>query len=306
MKTTLLKLSFLFCFAFSLSGRVQAQATLISDFEFTSSLVDAQGNGTMNPYNNSNVSYAGGGLEWTAAGDPGGGLIYNVADAMLTENDFSVAITFRYAETSGYRKIMDFTGGGDDAGVYVNDQLRIYGNGNYGDVTLGPDTLYTILFTLSAADDSARLYLLEGNTLLLQSVAEDPIDELVPYTDGTDRYIGFFHDDTTTADEYATAGMVDRIRVWNGIATLSDLIIASVPDPNATAFSLAPNPAQDRVRIRFASPQEGLLEVVDVQGRLLHSEWLNRAESRELLTGDWQPGLYFVRIGTQCEKLIIR
>jgi hypothetical protein len=279
-------------------SQLSAQATLLSHFKFTSSLVDDLGMGTLTPVGNSGIFYAGGSLQWLADSlGPGGGFRYTVEDGSFTEDDYSVAITFQYSETSGYRKIIDFKQLTVDGGVYVNDQLRLYSSGGYGDSTLAPNTWYTILLTRTATEDTARLYLLvDGASFKLESKGGDLSNDFVADLNGTERVLEFFHDDTSTVDEFTHAGMVDELRIWNGVVDPAD-VIAAVQAASAQGQLLAyPNPAAGTLWLQLPTAQSGVVSVMDPQGRVILSQSIDRSDKLQLNIAELPSGLYLAKV----------
>lgn len=297
MKKTLLRSFFLASlFSLSLSSQSHGQATLISQFDFTNNMVDALGNSSGAGFNNLSATYAAGSFAWIADSIPGGGVVVSVSDAALTETNYSVAIHFSFSDVSGYRKIIDFSGLQADAGFYVNDQLRLYSGGGYGPTTLTANTNYWVLFTRNGTEDTARAYLLIGNNLSLESKSEDAAQDFVPVLSGTDRMLYFFTDDSTTEDEYTPMGSVDQILIWNGVATVNDLL-SSVPSLSAAqSFALYPNPANSFVNLRFPTAQNGNCEIYDATGRLVSSQALRQEDRISMSTEGLAPGIYFVRM----------
>lgn len=276
-------------------NQLYAQAVLISQLDFNGNLNDNFGNATCAQFNNLSTSFSSGSFNWVYdTNGTGGGLQLTIPDAVLNENEFSVAITFRFAETAGYRKIIDFTGRGDDAGLYVNSQLRIYGMGGYGPTTINPDSTFTILFTRENTTDTARVYLWDGTNLTLESKAADVPSYMVPVLNGVDRQFYFFADDSITADEYATSGNVEMIKIWNGVSTLSDLLATEEISLPANV-NVYPNPAAEFVNVDFPNPTSGTVDIYTISGQLMHSVHFNK-ETHVNLTLDKLPaGMYLLK-----------
>lgn len=73
-------------------------------------------------------------------------------------------------------------------------------------------------------------------------------------------------------------------------------IIVSVPENTAPSFTLAPNPAQDHVRIESAVPIRNV-QLLDAAGRVLEA-WNGNDRSLRLNIDGSAPGLYVVRTST--------
>ncbi len=83
----------------------------------------------------------------------------------------------------------------------------------------------------------------------------------------------------------------------------------SVEGPVAAAFSIAPNPATDGVRVLMGAAKGGVLELLDVQGRL----WVRREVDEEaewLETVGLPRGVYVLRLrndeGVVVERVVLR
>lgn len=286
--------------------QAQAQATMICQFDFNGNLIDDLGNGTINSFENLTVNYSGSELNWIAdsvsSASAGGGLQLTIPDAVLNDMNYSIRIDFRLGKTSGYRKIIDFQEREVDAGLYVNDQLRVYSGGNYGDSTLSANTDYSILFTRSTADDTARVYIISGNSFIEQSKTADLMMDFMPKLVGSDRVLNFFHDDTSTFSEFSPTGTVALIQVWNGIVTPGQ-VFGTEEQPSIT-LQVYPNPASDFAMVQFPEPVSGTLEVFDVQGRLVSSAILQEQLNYSLNMQEWKRGIYTVRLGHTTTRLI--
>lgn len=313
MKKNLLPFLFAFALTSAFIQQAFAQATLLSDFRFNSNLTDELGNGTAAPFGVPTSSYSNIATDaqynWVSDtiasnSNSDGGLHVLIPDTLLTENNFTIAFEVSLSNTSGYRKLIDFKNRGEDEGAYVNDQLRIYASGGYGDSTLLPNTFYNIVFHRFGSNDSAALYLFINDTLSLQSSGTDPNFYYVPVLmpDGN-RQFGMFYDDSTTTSEYSDSGSVRRIRVWNGIATPQDINTST----NITAlpsaeFSMYPNPASDVLMIRLNnSGTDNKVLIRDITG----AEVLNATSDNTIISMDvssLSPGLYFVQLGSSNRK----
>ena len=289
--------------SFLSSASLQAQ-TLISQFDFNGNMNDAIGNSTCTGFNNTISAFASGEFQWVGDSNYyGGGLKIRIPDAVFTENDYSVAINFQFSEINSYRKILDFANMGSDQGLYYNGSMRLYSAGQYGSTMVNPGTFYTILLTRSGADDSTKAYIVNGNTLSLESEADDTGLDFVSVLSGADRVLRFFHDDSTTASEFSVSGSVSQIRIWNGVVSISDLV--SVPDAQqAASFSLFPNPANTELNIQFANAQNGAMNIFDAFGKLVFSENLQNENSKQLNVEGLPSGIYFIRVNDLSMRFI--
>jgi|GEM_PF-5140416 len=80
----------------------------------------------------------------------------------------------------------------------------------------------------------------------------------------------------------------------------------------AAGTLLYPNPSHTKVQLKLAQAINGLLEITDFNGRVLHTQTLNeQTMSHEINVDQLKPGIYFVRIFnaegllTECRKLLV-
>lgn len=281
---------------------IQAQAVLVSQFNFNGSLTDTLSNGTLTEYNNQNTFYSNGTFSWESAGTMmGGGFTYSVPDALLDENYFSVSIRFKLSNTSGYRKFLDFNNLNSDQGVYINGSLRLYSIGSFGAFTILPDSFINVLFTRNV-DDTCKLYLQQTGNLTLESFGYDNSSFFSPVLDGTQRKIHFFHDDSTTISEYSDLGSVDEIKIWNGTPVLNEVI--AVQNEEGLIYKIFPNPASANTTIQFAKPYTGMIYLVDVTGKIVLNLNVDHSSVVNFNLGTLPQGIYFIKGDGVFEKII--
>lgn len=282
-----------------------SQATLISQFDFSGNFADAQGNGTLVGYANVSANLSSTAYSWV--GDSlsnGGGLLMSIPDAIFTEDNYSIAIDFSYQQVNGYRKIIDFDRLGSDQGLYVNSSLRIYSAGNFGSTLFNANQNYTVVLTRNGVNDSAHAYLLlNGNTLNLESAAQDASNIYVADSVSGYRVFHLFHDDTLTNVEFSTRGTVNQIRVWNGIVSLADVAVG-ISEAASTSASLYPNPTTDFTRITFNEPTTGVMQIISTTGQVVNALQLNNALVAELNTESLPASIYFIQVNDLRMKFV--
>lgn len=283
---------------------VFSQATLISQFDFNGNLNDNLSNGTCTSYNNSVTSYTSGSFNWTSdSNDAGGGLKITLPDAIFLENHYSILIDFKFSETSSYRKILDQSNRTSDQGTYVNYQLRLYSFGGYGSTTINPDSNFTIILTRDSTDDTTRLYLWDGVNIVLESFGADVSDDFVSQLSATNRVLHFFADDSSTTSEYSLSGSVNQIKIWNGIATASQLLGFQNEDMVAD-FMFYPNPTTNVSYVQFEHPVSGLFEVYTIAGELVSSSILANQLKIDLDLSSVPSGMYLARFNNKTIRFI--
>lgn len=284
---------------------LSAQSTLFSEFDFEGNLSDQFSVGACNEYSNL-YSFIGSGL-FVWAGDStrqGGGLVISIPDAAITETDYTVSFRFQIDQTNGYRKLIDFSNLSSDAGLYVNNSLRLYPSGGYGATAFNPANVYSVVFERNGLNDSAIAYLFAGNQLVSESRSLDANMDYVPVLVGGNRVFHFFHDDSLTLYEFSPTGLVDQIRFYNGIADPSDIMTGIPATDAAPAVGLFPNPATDQATIRFSVPQTGTLEVFDVLGNCVSREMIEQEQTHSIHTESWARGVYFIRLNEISIRLV--
>jgi hypothetical protein len=285
----------LLAFASLTVGLTANAQTLIADFQFNGDVIDAQGNAVCMPFNDSVFAFNSGVASWAANSNMfGGGLMVSLPDLLFTEDNYSILMEISLFETDGYRKLIDFSLLTEDYGFYVNDQLRLYNSGNYGATMLNADSVFTVLITRNALDDSTKTYLWDGTMLLEESIALDATQDFVAGLNGANREMYFFADDSLTSSEFAASGTVNYIRIYNGIVSTAD-ITASVEESKWKTFLTYPNPANEFVTIDFGKPIDENLEIYDISGKLIQTIAVNGSNQVQVSISTFEQGIYIAR-----------
>lgn len=287
------------------AGHLNAQATLLAQFDFNGNLNDNLGNATATPMGIGTSAYNQGTLNWTAdsLSTVGSGLQVRIPAALLTEKDYSIFVEFSFSEVDGYRKLIDYSLQGSDAGLYVNGSLRLYSIGNYGPYSWVQDSTFGVLFTRSAADDSVHTYIYDGINLHPQSQGQDLGLDFIASVNNLDRVFNFFVDDSLTTFEFSRSGSVGQIRFWNGVVQLADIVTAN-QSIQLNDISLFPNPGQDRMNLQFSQPKSGTLQVFDASGKQVLQQELAKTSAATIDMSSLSPGLYLVKLGNQSARWI--
>lgn len=108
---------------------------------------------------------------------------------------------------------------------------------------------------------------------------------------GKQIFIAFLHD---SYDDFQL--QVDDILVSNPMKS------ATTTPGSIDFFEIMPNPARTSAYVHWASSfrEEGLLQVLDLNGKLVYEKRFNaRADGQVFLeTADWAPGVYYCRLAT--------
>ncbi|HEV3408824.1 MAG TPA: LamG-like jellyroll fold domain-containing protein [Chthoniobacterales bacterium] len=187
-------------------------------YDFNGSYADAFGGpamvpdgGTLNPTN------------YTFAANQG----LNLSNALANTGNYTVLIDFSFSNLSGYRKILDFKDRGPDAGLY-NRSTELY----FYPVVGGPagafvaDTLARMVLTRDAVTNQITGYV-NG----VQQFSFTDSSGLGIFT-GPNGIMRFFEDDFSTGGE-ASAGLVDRIALWDSVLSPAQVATLGGPGPIA-------------------------------------------------------------------------
>ena len=201
-------------------------ATLLHEYSLVNSLADNYGGPSL---------VSNGGVLSSA------GYVFNanhglsLSGGLLNTGDYSIALNFNFSILSGYRKILDFDNRQLDYGLYtLNSALTFYPITVTNQAVLSPSTSIELVFTRSAATHVVTAF---GNGTSLFSVM-DTVSPAV-FT-GPAGIIYFFTDDTAIPGNDPT-GSVQRIRIYDGALTASQVATLDAPGvgaPEPAAFTL--------------------------------------------------------------------
>ena len=141
----------------------------------------------------------------------GNGLSVSTA-GVIPDDSYTIAVLFRFNDTSGYRRIVDFKAGTSDAGLYNRSgALNFFGSEEGTGTPITP----------SAANDPYHEVLLSRDALGLVIGYVDGVEQF-RFNDGSrnavigpDNSLSFFKDDAQVSSE-ESAGAVARIRLFDG------------------------------------------------------------------------------------------
>lgn len=214
------------CFALAWAQSARAVPIPAHSYSLDGTLADSQGGPTLTPLGGtlgaSGYSFAAGqGLRLSGGVDV---------------EDYSIEMRFSIADTSFYRKLIDFVDLTSDNGLYnLDTQLRFY------PLTTGPSG------AIPAGVVRHLVFTRDSSTSLVTGYI-DGISQF-SFVDGTKQatFSGpqhvahFFVDDTVTSGIESTAGFVDFIRVYDAAVSAADaraLFAATVPEPSGAPLAL--------------------------------------------------------------------
>lgn len=192
------------------------------------------------------------------------------AKAFFTET-YSIEVIFRFKELNGYNRIIDFSNGLLDFGIYsLNSCLNFYPNGNIGPCPAFDTTnFYQLVITRNGASRDMNVYV-NGAVF---TTFNDASDHYVVGNAPNDS-IRFFRDDNVVPNE-ASNGNVAFIRMADYEFSNADVAasfgvfcntITSLPEFES-GIALYPNPASDWINVSGIS--KGTLEVYNILGEMV-------------------------------------
>jgi hypothetical protein len=229
-------------FAVALVGASPSSAaTLIGDYQFQGT-VEPSGPGTPLHQINDIGTYASENVMGTSRRvfrfDEGEGLEMQPVGFMSNPPTHSVVTTFRLLNDTGYNRILDWSAGTDDNGIYDHARkvsyYRVLEGVESDGAVLGSNTYSTVAVTSTGTGPSTRVFV-NGSAVLSSAHAESNIGDS----------LRFFVDNSSggTTGE-ASAGAVSCIRVFNGILTDAEIAaIGASPDCIAHPKPQSPSPA---------------------------------------------------------------
>ena len=166
----------------------------------------------------------------------GNGVSLSQTTAVIDSGRYTIELLFRFHQIDGWRKIIDFKHGSDDAGLYSFDgRLNFYPTALAPRPTIAADTYAQVVLTRAASGK------VTGFVNGVRQFSFRDVDELA-VIDASDA-LRFFVDDTATGGEQS-AGAVSRIRLYDGPSNASQVAVLACEEvPNAICGS----DADDRI-----------------------------------------------------------
>lgn len=202
-------------------------ATLTRFYGLNNSLADSFGGSSL--LNNGGTLTASG-LSFAANQGP------SLSNAISSEN-YSILLDYSLADTSGYRKIIDFKDLTTDGGLYnLDSKLNFFtttdiANGTTG---VGDNTPVRLVLTRDGSGQTTGFY----NGVEQFSFADT--GNFATFT-GPNNIINFFQDDSTTSPREGSAGSLQRVAIYDGALTVAEVASlggfgGAIPGiPNSTA-----------------------------------------------------------------------
>lgn len=215
---------------------VEAEAALIGNYEFQGNLE----NSVSAPGSLPGLTVASPGTPPEAFGYDATGWYWNYGlstsglkiDGTSALEAFSIGINFTFSESSGYRKIIDFSNLSSDIGLYIYDHIFTFYIGSIvASGGLAPQE--TALSIIMTRDD-------EG---LIQVYQKDSATPIITYTDAGGNFtigssLAFFLDDRN-GGEYSPAGSVSQLRIWDSALSSEEVAVAfeAIPEPGTLSLT---------------------------------------------------------------------
>jgi concanavalin A-like lectin/glucanase superfamily protein len=165
----------------------------------------------------------------------GGGLALAPTTRVVGSSEYTIEVLFRLDLLAGYRKIIDFSEGASDAGLYLLDGCLTFFPREQDALTrIGSDSYVQIVLTRDAADrvvgyvDGVRQFTFNDRDGLAK----------VGGSDG----LRFFVDDATTIGEHSS-GSVSQIRLFDQALTANEVALLActelaIADPTFPCLAL--------------------------------------------------------------------
>jgi hypothetical protein len=133
------------------------------------------------------------------------------APAGISTGGYTVALVFSFATTGGYRKIIDFQDRTADQGLYNLNDILDYYPVNSGQPNAIPLNRFIQVVLTRSASGLVATY--------INGVPQFSFQDASNYTVLASNSFNLFIDDTATSSQEASAGMVARVRLWDGALT---------------------------------------------------------------------------------------
>lgn len=159
----------------------------------------------------------------------GGGLALSPTTGVIPNDSYTIVVLFKFDETSGYDRILDFLDGTSDTGLYsLNGDLVFYGAAGGTGTPIQPDTYVQVVITRDAngtvfgyVDGVQQFTFTDSGSLAVIS---------------PESRLRFFRDNEFGANSEHTSGVVARIRLFDTPLT-SDEVDALDRLPSASPGS---------------------------------------------------------------------
>ena len=152
----------------------------------------------------------------------------------INATDYSIVVDFSIANTSGYRKLVDFKNRLSDNGLYnLSTQLSFYPAASGPALALQANNAVRLALTRDGSTNTTTGYV---NSALQFAFVDGAA--LATFT-GPGSIVNLFMDDFVTGQGEASAGFADAIRIYDGALTASEVMQVpgaelpgtSVPEP---------------------------------------------------------------------------
>lgn len=132
-----------------------------------------------------------------------------------------------------------------------------------------------------------------GEQLMLSAPGGIVLDSITFGPQITDKSMGRCPDGVGTF----STGTIPTFKMSNCLVGIDEL------NSNSSTVNVFPNPASSHVFVRTTSGQSQKLEVTNTVGQVIYrSTYLNQTE---ILTSNWEDGIYFIRTNSTVKKVII-
>ncbi len=205
---------------FMARGTIYATGNLVADYRFDNTRSSAVGSAPdlvdLGPGTNSFALETVDGKTCNVLMFPLGNGLSLATNGVISSDNYSLVMLFRFEQTSGYRKIADFKNGTVDYGLYnLSGTLRFYTDATGTNSPITDNTYVQVVLARDGSTDQVTGYV--NGTQEFQFT--DTNDRAVIDASNTLRFL--LDDEQTTSEE--AAGAVARIRLYDAALTPSEV-----------------------------------------------------------------------------------
>lgn len=159
----------------------------------------------------------------------GGGLSLSQTTGVIEGTEYTIEVLFRFDRLDGYRKIIDFSDGSDDDGLYVLDGcLNFYPRRPRSSIPIEADSYVQVVVT---RDSSSRV------VGYVDGIRQFAFPDTAAVAEIGSETLRFFVDDSVTGGDEYSSGAVSQIRLYDRRLTANEvaaLACAEIRIPLAT------------------------------------------------------------------------
>lgn len=189
-------------------GATQAQGTLTHDYELNGSYADALGGPSLG---HDGGTFDANLTQYVFGANQGLTLSNGLSNSAGNNGNYSIETRFQFTTTNGYRKILDVKNLTVDAGLYnLDNTLNFYPSASGGTLFSSSNPYADVVLSRNGSNNVVTGYVNGAQVFSFTDSSGAAI------FNSANNIIRFFEDDTATSQGEASAGSVDRIRIFDG------------------------------------------------------------------------------------------